>query len=241
MNEQAAAVAHPVPSLGGEGAVVIHQPNYVPGLTYFSKIAMADAFVLLDDVGYSKNNWTNRNRVKTAHGPKWLTVPVITAGRLGQPIAETETLDSGWEEKHWQTLVSNYSPAPFFDRYEQDMRAVYSERRELLATLNEGLIRRIATWLGLDTPMVRSSDLGASGHGTDLLVSICRALDAGEYLSGPGGRRYMDEELFQQAGVRLRFHEFEDRPYPQLFGDFVGGLSALDALFNMGESARELL
>ena len=233
--------AEEIPSLKRGGAVVIHQPNYLPGLTYFSKIAEADVFVLLDSVGYSKNNWTNRNRIKTAQGAKWLTVPVVTAGRLGQPILETETLDSGWEHKHWQTLISNYSAAPFFDRYEERLEAVYSQRQALLAPLNEELIRLLAGWLGLDTPMVRSSELSVDGHGTELLVSICRAIGASEYVSGPGGRKYMDDSLFRDAGVELRFHEFVERPYTQLFGDFAEGLSALDAVMNLGDQARELL
>ena len=70
--------------------VAIHQPQYLPWLGYFDKIDKADIFVLLDDVQYKKNEWQNRNKILTATGWQWLTVPVKY--NFGQKINEVLSL-----------------------------------------------------------------------------------------------------------------------------------------------------
>src|SRR5579864_3260338 len=97
---------------------VIHQPNYLPGLTYFDKIAAADVFISLDTVQFIKRNWINRNRFKTPDGPLWLTVPVQTKGRYTQSILETEIdLERDWAPHHRGTIESGYRKAPHFKAY----------------------------------------------------------------------------------------------------------------------------
>jgi len=137
------------------GAIVkrivnIHQPNYIPALSYFAKMAAADVFVILDDVEYSKNNWTNRNRLKGANGLVWLTVPVRYSNGSRQLISEIEPVnESKWRTKHWRTLIANYSRAPCFSAYEGPLRAIYESEWAKLAALNEQFCGRLPDGLTL--------------------------------------------------------------------------------------------
>lgn len=223
--------------------VSIHQPNYLPGLTYFAKMAQCDVFVLLDTVEYSKNNWTNRNRIKGPHGAQWLTVPVLTSGRSDQTIREVETKESAqWESKHWRALQTNYGGAPCFADYELQLRPIYERQWPMLVEINEHLIRLIAGWLDITTELIQASELAEiRGESTSLLVSICQAVDADVYLSGPGGRKYLETKQFRNAGIQLRFHAFEHPTYAQLFGDFIPNLSVIDLLFNEGPRAADFI
>lgn len=218
--------------------VVIHQPNYLPGCTYFDKLASADVFVSLDTVQYTKNNWINRNRIKTANGLQWITVPVHTKGRSTQSIFETEIdIKKDWQRDHARTLEQNYARAPFFDAYGPALIEALGRPWTRLAEMNEHLLRMLCAWLGTDVPLVRASNLNVSGSSTDLLLNICEAVGADRYLSGPGGRKYMDVHMFAARGVELVFHDYHHPVYPQLHGPFEENLSAIDLLFNVGEEA----
>ncbi len=219
----------------------IHQPQYLPWLGYFDKIAQADVFVFYDDTQFKKNEWQNRNRIKTAQGWQWLTVPV--RHHFGQTIAETEINNNvNWRHKHWQALLSNYRKAPFFEQYAEGFQKAYEREWTHLGELNMYFVERLCEWLGVQTRFVRSSELGGDkGAATDALVHICQAVGANAYLSGAGGRDYVEAELFARAGISLTFQDYQHPVYPQLFGDFVSHLSIVDLLFNVGPDSLDVL
>ena len=224
----------------------IHQPNYIPWLGYFFKISQADKFVFLDTVAYSHGSYVNRNCVKTPNGAAWLTVPTRRSGRFGQLICETETNNiRQWTGRHMATLRSNYGRASYFEEIlallEPHYRVVTDDGRSL-ADFNIGVICSIATYLGFGTHFTRASELNVSGHKTDLLVDICRAVGANQYLAGAGGKSYQDDTKFEDAGIAPIYSNFSQRPYPQLFGEFIGDLSVVDVLMNCGyPGTRRLL
>jgi len=222
--------------------VVIHQPNYLPGLTYFDKITACDVFVFLDDVQYSKGNWINRNRIKGAHGAQWLTVPVATAGRLRQRIDEAAPdAATGWVERHLRTVQSCYGRAPHLRRYADLLAARLRQPWPSLAELNIALIVDCCAELGLRPAFMRSSALAVSGSGTERLVAICRAVGGDVYLSGPGGLNYQKPAQFAAAGIGLRLRKFVHPVYRQLHGAFEPNLSILDLLMNEGPGAGGVL
>ena len=57
-------------------SVAVIQSCYVPWKGYFDIINSVDEFILYDDCQYTRQDWRNRNRVKTARGTRWLTIPV---------------------------------------------------------------------------------------------------------------------------------------------------------------------
>lgn len=219
--------------------VAIHQPQYLPWIGYFDKMRRADVFCYLDNVQYKKNEWQNRNRIKTAGGMQWLTVPV--GYRFPQKISEVRINPAvNWRHKHLQALITNYRRAPFFEEYIDFFDEMYSNCWTLLAELNMTFTERLRRLLGLaDKPTVMASDLDLSDEPTRRLIDICRSVGADTYLSGPDGANYMDLEKFRQSGIEVVFQEFCHPFYPQRFGRFQSHLSIVDLLFNCGPGSMQ--
>ncbi|MBI4397196.1 MAG: WbqC family protein [Elusimicrobia bacterium] len=217
-----------------------HQPQYLPWLGYFDKIARSDVFVLMDDVQYKKNEWQNRNKVKTPQGPQWLTVPVLYS--FGQLIKEVKVNESDhWRDKNPKTLRQAYSKAPHFHDYQNFIDSLHSQPWENLSDLNVFCVKALCEILSIQTRLLLSSSIQAEGKSTERLVNLCKALGADTYLSGAGGRDYLELSLFEKAGIRVVFQQYEHPEYQQLHGDFVSHLAVIDLLFNSGGQSREIL
>jgi len=216
--------------------VAIHQPNFLPWLGYFDKIAHADVFVLLDDVQFSKGSYTNRVKILLDGEGRWLTVPVDRAGGSSRPISEVRIREADpWREKALSTIRHAYARAPHFDRAFAAVEPLLMERTDRLAAYNEGAIRELARRLLPAAPeLVRSSALGVGGRATERLVEIVKALDGDAYLGGGGAGGYQEDEKFERAGIELLRQDFRHPDYPQASEGPVHGLSVLDALMSCG-------
>jgi hypothetical protein len=214
-----------------------HQPQFLPWLGYFDKMARADAFVLLDDVQFKKNEWQNRNKIWSREGGHWLTVPVVH-GHLDEIRAVKLDETSAWRKKHLATLEQTYSRAKHFKAGWEPWRLMYEAPRESLLDINLYSIERVRDALGIKTPMPLSSTLAVEGKSTERLVNLCRKLGADTYLAGAGGRDYMDTSLFDKAGIKVAFQEYRHPVYEQFGGPFVSHLAAIDLLFHLGPDAR---
>ena len=214
--------------------VAVHQPQYLPWLGYFDKIRQADIFCYLDSVQYKKNDWQNRNRIKTSQGWQWLTVPVRF--QFPEKICDVKINPMvNWRKKHLQSLVTNYRRAPYFEKYFQVYEQIYSEDWEFVSELNIHFIERLAEALGLSQkPAVRSSQLELREDPTDRLIDICRAVEADTYLAGQDGMNYMDLERFKDNGIEVIIQDFKHPIYPQMFNEFQSHMSVVDLLFNCG-------
>ena len=219
--------------------VAAHQPQYLPWLGFFDKLEQADAFVLLDNVQFKKNEWQNRNRIKGASGPQWITVPI--RHKFPQTIAEVEVRESEpWRRKHLRALESNYRKAPHFDDTMPIFAEVLDRPWDDLAALSIELIERINTALGIATPISLGSDHDWRADPTLRLVDLCVELGADTYLSGAGGD-YLDEGAFAEAGITLRYQAYEHPTYPQLYGDFEPFMSVVDLLMNCGNGSLQII
>lgn len=219
--------------------VAIHQPQYLPWIGYFEKMLKADAFCYLDNVQYKKNEWQNRNRIKTAQGWQWITVPVKY--RFPQKINQVE-INNGvdWKKKHFQAIISNYSKAPYFKEHTDFFEKVYGTEWESISKLNIYFIEYLRGQLGAaDKPTVVASTLDLSEDPTERLIDICEAMGADTYLAGRDGANYMDLERFKERSVKVVVQDFRHPIYPQRFGIFISHLSIIDLLFNCGPSSRE--
>lgn len=219
--------------------VAIHQPQFLPWLGYIDKIAMADLFCYLDNVQYKKNEWQNRNRIKTAQGWQWITVPVQY--RFPQKINEvTITNRISWKKKHLMAFRTNYSKTPFFHEYFKSFEQIYAQEWEFLSELNICLIEHIRGIFNLKAkPTALASSLNLSDDPTDRLIDICKSLGGDTYLSGKDGVKYMDLEQFTKRGIKVIIQNFDHPVYPQRFGDFKSHLSIMDLLFNCGPKSLE--
>ncbi|MBT3362554.1 MAG: WbqC family protein [Chloroflexi bacterium] len=223
--------------------IAIHQPNFLPWIGYFYKIAHSDAFVLLDNVQYTKNSFINRNKIKTPHGEAWLTVPVKKSGKFGQAIHEVEINNAvKWKNKHLKTIEMNYKKANFFNYLFSNLEEIYlNTETNNLCQLNIRLIQFISSIFKLQTRLYRSSEIAAQGDNTLLLIDICKKLGADTYMSGFGGIKYQDEELFKEAGIKLEYYDFTHPTYLQLWGEFSPNLSAIDLIFNCGSESSSVM
>lgn len=222
--------------------VAVIQSNYIPWKGYFDIIYSVDIFVFHDDLQYTKNDWRNRNKIKTAKGSEWLTIPVGTnEHRL---ICEVEISDTAWQRRHWDRLRTNYGRAPFFKRYEDFFQEVYLGHNWLnLSFLNQFLIQVIAReFLGIRTEFVDSRTLSPVGAKQERLIDLLRKAGASWYLSGPSAKDYIDPARFAEAGIELAWQDYAGYPeYPQRFLPFDHGVSIVDLLFNTGPGAAEFV
>jgi hypothetical protein len=221
----------------------MHQPNFLPWIGFFDKMAKADVFVLLDAVELpSGGSWANRTQIKTPDGVQYLTLPIhASRGKVYNEVYPA--IDERGFEKLWKTIHHNYARAPHyrcFARFIQDW--LRSCKDSSLAGINYPLIIYLAQCLWLDTKIVSQTSLGLTEtHKNDLIINLCKHFDCDVYLSGQGARAYNDEEKLNRYGIELRYQEFECHEYPQLWGDFVPNLSAIDVLFNVGGDAADLI
>lgn len=216
----------------------IVQSNYIPWKGYFDLIRAADVFVIYDDVQYTKNDWRNRNRIKTSSGVRWLTIPVQHVA-LNQSILDTRTMGSRWRKKHWNTIAQAYAHAPYFSTYKNNLEQVFlSDCEDRLSKINEVFLRTACDLLGIKTEIRRSEEFILPTGRTERLVALCRALNATEYLSGPSAQNYLDQSQFAKAGISIHYADYTKYPeYPQLHPPFEHAVSILDLLLNTGSAA----
>lgn len=214
--------------------ITIHQPEYLPWIGFFDRVSKADIFVILDDVQYQKNGFINRNKIKTSQGWQWLTVPVKERESM-KKINEVEINNQiDWRQNHWKSLLYNYNKAPCFKKYSDFFEENYKKKWDSLADLDIYLIENIMDMLGIKTETKISSLLNIKGEATDRLVNMCKMLGVDTYLSGPGGKEYMDLDKFKKQNINVIFQEFTHPIYVQQFGEFIPNLSIIDLLFNQG-------
>jgi hypothetical protein len=218
--------------------VVVLQPGYLPWLGFFDQLHRSDVFVYYDDVQYDKHGWRNRNRIKTQSGPLWLTVPVRHSGKGLPRILDVEIdARTPWARKHVASIRQAYADAPFLRRYMPPLEELLLRKWERLVDLDIACVDLLAGWLGLRRRIERSSALGIGGERSERLLNICRHFGASTYLSGDAAQAYLDVPLFERHGIAVEWQRFTHPAYPQLHGEFVPFLSALDLVLNCGDGA----
>ena len=225
--------------------VAISQSNYIPWKGYFDNIAFVDEFVLYDDMQYTKRDWRNRNKIKTANGLKWLTVPVEVKGKFHQKIKDTKVSDPKWNLNHLDVLKNSYSKAQFFKEVFPFIQNLYYEAENILtiSEINAFFIKSICSFLNIETKITFSSDYKIiNGGATEKLVAICKQTKATDYYTGPAAKNYMDDSAFVKEGINVNYYDYSGYlEYNQLHGDFEHGVTILDLIFNKGKDSYKYL
>lgn len=214
--------------------VAILQSNYIPWKGYFDLISYVDEFIIYDDVQFTKNDWRNRNKIKTPTGLQWLTVPV--GQDINRRICDVAIESPAWQSKHWKTLASNYGRSKFFEEISDWLMPLYmQEDYKNLSAMNITFMKQICHYLNIETKISSSREYELISGRTERLVSLCLQAGATHYISGPAGKGYIQEKLFSGSGVELGWFSYEGYPtYEQLWNGFEHGVSILDLLFNCG-------
>jgi hypothetical protein len=223
--------------------VAVVQSNYIPWKGYFDLIAMVDEFILYDDMQFTRRDWRNRNQIKTPQGVQWLTVPVQVKGKYHQTIRETQVDGRDWAVSHWKSFAANYGRAAHFQELARLLEPSYlGFEGSSLSVLNQALIELVCGYLGISTKISHSWDYDLAPGKTERLADLCRQAGGSEYVSGPSAKAYIDERVFAEHGIKLTWFDYQGYPeYPQLWGDFVHGVSIVDLLFNCGPSSARYM
>ena len=221
--------------------VAVHQPQYLPWIGYFDKIDRADIFVLLDNVQFKKNEWQNRNKIKTTTGWQWITVPVTY--RFPQLINEVEINNQDrWQHKQRQAILSNYKKSPCWDFLEGFFHDLFEVYWQTISQLNIHVVKKLVEILGITTPLFIASEIGKFPEDPDeRLIAIVKHFGADTYLAGSGGREYMDMGKYEKNEINVIFQDYRHPVYHQLFGDFMFPMSVIDLIFNHGKESLNIL
>lgn len=224
--------------------VVIHQPDFVPYLGFFHRFLTADFYIALDHVQFvdGSRSWTHRDKIKTEHTAKWLTLGIQKAPR-DTPINQIElSTHTDWRKENLRLLTQHYRNATFYSEIMPHIEQLYARSMQMLRDFNIASIEMLMDMLDVRIPWIWSSDLSPIGSKNDLLVNLLNTVDATHYLSGLGARDYFQPEPFSQAGIEVIWQDFTHPTYTQQYGGFLPYLSALDVLFNHGISdSRKIL
>jgi hypothetical protein len=218
--------------------IAILQSNYIPWKGYFDLIDSVDEFILYDTAQFTKNDWRNRNKIKTSGGVLWLSIPVRHS--FGQLIQDTTISDSTWARTHWRSLSQAYAKTAYFKMYKPVFEDLYKKcsAESKLSNVNFLFIKEICSILGIKTAISWSRDYRLVDGQTERLVDLCRQLGAGEYLSGPAAGNYIEPDLFARENIKLTYVDYSGYPeYPQLYPPFEHGVSIVDLIFNTGPEA----
>jgi WbqC-like protein family len=225
--------------------VAIVQSNYIPWKGYFDLMGLSDEIILFDSVQYTKKNWRNRNRIKTKDGLKWISIPVRFHNSNPQPINQIKTANDLWRKKHWKSIQTNYSKAPYFREYSHIIKSLYLDSNEnSLSKINYNFISAINEILGIKTKISFDTDYGyihQKGQISSIIQLIISA-KANIFLNGPTAKNYMDESKFKPFNIDLIWMDYGGYgEYNQLFQPFNHFVSILDLIFNTGPSAINYL
>ena len=219
-----------------------HQPLYMPWLGFFHKAILADTVCILDDVQFAEGDYINRNRIKTVHGSKWLTVPINKKNHLNRKINQMEIVDDGWQNRHMSLIRQSYSKTPFFSYYIDDLEElIKGTSYKYLIDLDMVLLEFLFKTLDIRANIVMSSKLELQGKKSDLILSMCHELEAKVYISGANGLDYLKVEDFRSIETQIVVQNYKHPNYSQVHGEFIPYLSVIDLLFNSGSEARNII
>jgi len=219
-----------------------HQPVYLPWLGLFHKIALADKFVFFNEVQYLPKDWMNRNKIKSVSGEILLTVPVLRKGYRDKKTSEIEINNqSNWQEKHLKTIIQNYKKTVFFNNYIDFFEEVYTKKWQYLAELNEYMLRWFLKKLEINVEFLKASDFNFNGTKSELVLNMCKKLNASTYIFGKLGEDYAEIKDFEKAEINIIFQDYNHPTYKQLHKNFISNLSILDLLFNCGPESGKII
>jgi len=223
--------------------VTIHQPNYLPWIGLFNKVALADKFIIADTFPYTNHSITNRNKIRTSNGWSYLTIPVSRDFHMSRICDVKLPQNSSWRQTHWRSIYINYVKANFFNNYCIFFEELYQESFDYLSELNIEIIKYLIRSFKLDTEIIKSSDLNVDQdlHQTEAIIALLKAVKADTYLAGPSGKAYLDLEQFRENGINLSYHNFHSPVYKQRFEGFIAEMSAIDLLFNLGPKSSKIV
>ena len=222
--------------------ISIHQPNYFPYPGFFQKVSLSDIHVILDKAQF-QFDITNRNKIITPDG-SWtrISVPIKKDQKFFEIRNVEINNDLPWAEENWNLIHKSYNKSPFFDLYKVFLDSLYKKSWDLIFDLNLRILKKVFDWLKIKTKIIFESELNVTGTSSERLLDICKKTGATKYLSGPGGKNYLNEKIFAQDKINVEFQKYNPVIYTQKNTKaFIPNLSILDLLFNVGLDSKKIM
>ena len=214
--------------------IVGHQPQYFPYLGIFNKIIQSDIFLFVDETKFVSKVWHNRTIIKDKKDKIfYLTIPVTFNN--GQIIKDIKVVNNNWKIKHLKSIKNIYGSSPFYNELFPLIEKVILQNSNYLVDYSLQSMNLILDKISYNKKniFVQSTEK-IVGNKNELIVNITKNFNSNSYLSGEGGKNYVDEKYLAKNGIRHRFNNFEHPKYNQLGQVFIKDLSVIDCIFNVG-------
>lgn len=223
--------------------IAIIQPCFVPWMGYFEQIGVADIFLYLDDVQYTKKDWRNTNQLKTPNGIKNIYVPVQNPHRDALINQVLISYNENWQSNLMNKITEWYKKAPYFSEIINIIASVINNKCEKLVDLNYHLNNEILQYIGIDTPIFFSSAIPKNSQDkNERIIELCKHFKGVDILyDGKSAQNFIDTELFRRNGIEVIFQDYQHTPYKQLWGEFAPYMSIIDLLMNCGKNAKSII
>lgn len=225
-----------------KGAIM--QPTYMPWLGYIEMIASSDIYVAFDSAQFTKKTFDHRNKIKTANGVIYLSLPVQKASQKTNTCDIKISYSQGNPlEKHFKAIELAYKKASYFEKYRPLFEKFYSKKYDLLRDLNIDMIKLICNILEIKTKIILSSDLNDKNDlgKTERVINLCKEANITHLYDAHGAEKLLDKSLFKKEGISIDFQKYEHPEYPQLWGEFIPYLSVIDLIFNQGDKSLSII
>ena len=211
--------------------IAIMQPYFMPYIGYWQLIRAVDAFVLYDNIKYTKKGWINRNRFLRNGVEAAFSLPLRKDSDF-LDVDQRYLADAFDRENLLNQFREAYRKAPEFSSVVPLLEGIIRNPAANLFEYILASIRAICDFLGIKTPLLVSStiDCDHSLKSAERVQGICKALGADTYVNPVGGIELYSKEDFAAKGIALKFLKALPFEYPQSGNPFVPWLSILDIL-----------
>lgn len=213
-----------------------HQPAYLPWLGLVHKLVCSDIFVIMDDVQFEKNSFTNRNRVLQGDREVMLTIPLAMKGHTKKSIRDMKATDLSWQKKHLKTICQSYSRSPYFDAFQPFFEELYALQTDSLVAYCDKCLETIVAYLGINTRIIHASGLGIQSRKEAYIIELTQKLNGDIFIFGNQGKTYADEKNFKASGIRPYFQSYHHPVYHQGAEEFHPFMTVFDLFFNVPRS-----
>ena len=225
--------------------VGVMQPYFLPYLGYFQLIDSVDSFVFFDDVNFIKKGWINRNSILLNNEAHKFTIPLIKASQ-NKLINEIYLFDYlTWRNSFMSKIEVSYKSAPNYSNILDLIHDIlYANNFELISDLSSSSVMKIMDYINLNRTTFKSSNLNySSSNATGKIVSICKKMNATEYINPINGKFLYDSKEFNENNLEIKIIKMSNEiSYSQNSPTFISNLSIIDVLmFNTIENVRSLI
>lgn len=210
-----------------------HQPNFIPYLGFFYKAYLSDVFLFSDNCKYSASEFQNYNYLWGKYGKSKITLPIRKPTEV--KISELKIFDPEKSiKKIFSRICMEYRKRKFYDEVISQIESLF-EPIESFSEFNIRFATKMFSLFGVNAVLCRESEMPeANGNPSEQIVFLCKMFDCNNYLSGIGGKKYLDSKVFEKSGVNVLWSEYTPVEYGSL-----ENLSVIDYIFKRGFSVPD--